>query len=50
MRAGSWALSPCEPKLKLMALDAAPLMRPLWALRYFVRFGCNMTVQSVFQA
>src|SRR6185312_16139410 len=50
MRAGSWALRPCEPKLKLMALDAAPLMRPLWALRYFVRFGCNMTVQSVVQA
>src|SRR4029079_3423514 len=29
-----------------MAEDAAPLIRPLWALRNFVRFGCNMTVQS----
>ena len=32
-------------KGQVTALDAAPLMRPLWALRYFVRFGCSMTCQ-----
>src|SRR3954451_11074962 len=45
IRAGSCAFSPKVPKLKATALEAAPLMRPLWALRYFVRFGCSMIVE-----
>ena len=32
-----------EATLSVTALDAAPLIRPLCALRNFVRFGCSMT-------
>src|SRR5690349_12662710 len=45
-RSGSIAFSPCEPKFSAVPPLAAPWMRPLWALRNFVRFGCNMVQSS----
>src|SRR6266446_1808084 len=41
-RSGSIALSPYWPKLSSVPALAAPWMRPLWALRNFVRIGCSM--------
>src|SRR5690348_3571968 len=41
-RSGSIAFSPNEPKSRLNPPLAAPLMRPLKALRYLVRLGCSM--------
>src|SRR6195256_3787019 len=41
-RSGSIAFSPYEPKSRLKPPLAAPLMRPLKALRYLVRLGCSM--------
>src|SRR5581483_471065 len=41
-RSGSMALRPNEPKLSNVPPLALPWMRPLKALRYFVRAGCSM--------
>src|SRR5471030_2120327 len=43
-RSGSIAFRPNEPKSRLNPPLAAPLMRPLKALRYLVRFGDSMMV------
>jgi hypothetical protein len=43
-RSGSIALRPYSPKSRLVALVAAPLIRPLCALRNLVRIGCSMAV------
>src|SRR5450755_4510168 len=42
MRSGSTAFRPCEPKFNSVPPLALPWMRPLKALRYFVRLGCNI--------
>ncbi len=42
-RSGSIAFRPKDPKSRLNPPLAAPLMRPLKALRYLVRLGCSMT-------
>src|SRR5208282_3650273 len=47
MRSGSSALSPNWPNASVTALVAAPWMRPLCALRNFVRIGCSMTDASI---
>src|SRR5271165_2842378 len=39
IRSGSIAFRPYAPKLRLVPPLARPWMRPLWALRNFVRFG-----------
>src|SRR6185437_12468215 len=41
-RSGSSAFKPYWPKASVVPLVATPLMRPLKALRNFVRFGCSM--------
>src|SRR5579864_7073428 len=41
-RSGSIAFRPKAPKSRLKPPLAAPLMRPLKALRYLVRLGCSM--------
>src|SRR5579872_2049832 len=41
-RPGSTAFSPNAPKFRVVPPLAAPCTRPLWALRYFVRFGASM--------
>src|SRR4051794_38571730 len=43
-RSGSIAFRPNEPKSRLKPPLAAPLMRPLKALRYLVRLGCSMAL------
>src|SRR5580704_13676705 len=45
MRSGSIALRPNWPKLSVAPEVAAPLIRPLCALRNLVRIGCSMTVR-----
>src|SRR5262249_35553558 len=49
-RSGSTALRPYWPKLSSVAEDALPWMRPLCALRNFVRIGCSIDVGPLFQA
>src|SRR5215475_3638403 len=44
-RSGSIALRPNWPKLSVAPLVAAPLIRPLCALRNFVRIGCSMALR-----
>src|SRR5579862_9103176 len=44
-RSGSIALRPNWPKLSVAPLVAAPLIRPLCALRNLVRIGCSMTLR-----
>src|SRR5215470_20082522 len=43
-RSGSIALRPNWPKLSVAPLVAAPLIRPLCALRNLVRIGCSMAL------
>ncbi len=45
-RSGSSAFRPNWPKARSTALEATPLMRPLCALRNFVRIGCSMANAS----
>src|SRR6202051_2816275 len=45
IRSGSTALRPYWPKASVAPEVARPWIRPLCALRYFVRFGCNMTIR-----
>src|SRR5207237_4339361 len=40
------ALRPYWPKLSSVPDVAMPWIRPLWALRYFVRFGCSIDLVS----
>src|SRR5579862_143202 len=42
MRPGSTAFRPKAPKLSVVPPFATPWMRPLWALRYLLRFGESM--------
>src|SRR5215471_15620447 len=44
-RSGSIALSPYWPKASVAPEVAKPWMRPLCALRNFVRIGCNMAIR-----
>src|SRR6516165_6198329 len=44
-RSGSIALRPNWPKLSVAPLVAAPLIRPLCALRNLVRIGCSMALR-----
>src|SRR3954452_18958004 len=46
MRPGSTALRPNAPKLSVVPPLAMPWMRPLWALRYFVRFGESIVIRQ----
>src|SRR4051812_49206995 len=43
-RSGSIAFSPYSPKFRIVPPFALPWMRPLWALRNLVRFGCSIVV------
>src|SRR3712207_5927411 len=43
-RSGSSAFRPWPPKVRLNPPLARPWMRPLWALRNFVRFGCSIVL------
>src|SRR3954471_15377409 len=43
-RSGSIAFSPYSPKFRIVPPFAIPWMRPLWALRNFVRFGCSIVL------
>src|SRR5579863_954832 len=42
MRPGSTAFRPKAPKLSVVPPLASPWMRPLWALRYLLRFGASI--------
>src|SRR5260221_8661307 len=46
-RPGSAALRPNEPKFSVVPPLARPWMRPLWPLRYFVRFGLSMVMRPL---
>src|ERR1700688_4669504 len=45
IRSGSTALRPYWPKASVAPEVARPWIRPLCALRNFVRVGCNMTIR-----
>src|SRR3954453_15300117 len=45
MRPGATAFRPKAPKLRVVPPLAMPWMRPLWALRYFVRFGESISIR-----